>query len=94
MKFIVNIVLFLFMSFLVTPTVVSVIEENVDCSIVYSFTEEELQKELKEVKVGPQEDYTMSFFTVSRKLSIIKSANLEKHDNVSGDICSPPPELT
>lgn len=94
MKFVVNIILILFMSFLVTPTVVSVIEENVDCSIVYSFTEEEFQKELKEVKVGPQEDYTMNFFTVSKNPSIIKSANLDKHDNVSGDICSPPPELT
>lgn len=93
MKFLVNIVLFLFISFLVTPTVVSVVEENVDCSIVYSFTEEELQKEVKEVKAGPQADYTMSFFTVSKKQSSINSANLEKHDNVSGDICSPPPEI-
>jgi hypothetical protein len=75
------------------PTVVSVVQEEVDCSIVYSFTEEEIQKEVKEVKAGLQEDYTLHFFTVSKEPIIIKSANLEKHDNVSGEICSPPPEF-
>ena len=54
MKTLVNIVLFLFVSFLAAPTMVSLIEDDADVSIVYSLTEEELQKELKEVKVSPQ----------------------------------------
>ena len=93
MKILVKIVLFLFVSFLVMPTIVSVIQEDADCSIVYSFTEEEIQKEAKEVKLCPQCDFALTLFTVSEKASLIKSANLEKHDNVSGEICSPPPEF-
>ena len=62
MKTLVNIVLFLFVSFLAAPTVVSLIEDDADVSIVYSLTEEELQKELKEVKVSPQLELHLAFF--------------------------------
>ena len=93
MKTLVNIVLFLFVSFLAAPTMVSLIEDDADVSIVYSLTEEELQKELKEVKVSPQLELHLAFFAPTYKSSKIKSADLCKHDNVSGDICSPPPEI-
>ena len=93
MKTLVNIVLFLFISFLAAPTVVSLIEDNANFSMVYSLTEEELQKELKEVKVSPQLELHMAFFEPAFKSSKIKSADLRKHDNVSGEICSPPPEF-
>jgi len=93
MKAFANIVLFLFISFLAAPTVVSLIEDKVDVSMVYSLTEEELQKELKEVKVSPQFELQVAFFDPAGKSSGIKSAELRKHDNVSGEICSPPPEI-
>lgn len=93
MKVIVNIVLFLFISFLAAPTIVSLVEDEADMSIVYSMTEEELQKEIKEVKAAPQCELQLSLFLVLKKTALIKTANLCRHDNVAGDICSPPPEI-
>ena len=49
MKILVNIVLFMFLSFLSAPTIVSLIEDEADVSIAYSLTEEEIHKEVKEV---------------------------------------------
>lgn len=92
MKIIVNIVLFLFISFLAAPTIVSLIEDEADVSMVYSLAEEELQKEVKEVKAGPQIEVDIALFDEIKKTTLIKTANLRKHSNVSGEICSPPPE--
>ncbi|WP_206619134.1 hypothetical protein [Flavobacterium cerinum] len=93
MKIIVNIVLFLFLSFLASPTIVSLIEDEADMSMVYSLTEEEIQKEIKEVKAAPHSELRLTFFEPTKKVSVIKSANLQKHDNVSEEIFSPPPEF-
>lgn len=92
MKIIVNIVLFLFLSFLAAPTVVSLMEDEADVSIAYSFTEEEIQKEIKEVKVAPTE-FHFVFLDGSKLSSEIKSENLQRHDNVFEEIFSPPPEI-
>ena len=72
---------------------VSLIEDDADVSMVYSLTEEELQKELKEVKVSPQLELNVAFFDPAGESSKIKTADLRKHDNLSGEICSPPPEI-
>ncbi|PZR21093.1 MAG: hypothetical protein DI539_08840 [Flavobacterium psychrophilum] len=94
MKIFVNIVLFLFLAFLATPTIVSLIQDDADMSMVYSMTEEEIQKEIKEIKAAPSYmELRLAFFLPSKKNSIIKTANDEKHDNVSRDIHSPPPDL-
>lgn len=93
MKIIVNIVLFLFLSFLASPTIVSLIEDEADMSMVYNLAEEEIQKEIKEVKAAPHCELRLSFFEPSKSGSEIKSANLQKHDNVSEEIFSPPPEI-
>jgi hypothetical protein len=93
MKMLVNIVLFLFLSFLAAPTIVSIIEDDADMSVVYSLTEEEIQKDIKEVKAGPQMEFRIAFFKETKKTLLIRSANLQKHDNVAGEICSPPPEF-
>lgn len=93
MKIVVNIVLFLFIAFLAAPTVVSLIEDNADVSMVYSLTEEELQKEIKEVKAPASVfEPRFTFLPQLKNSSLIKSANLRHHDSVSGEICSPPPE--
>ena len=93
MKFFVNIVLFLFLSFLATPTIVSFLQDDADMSMVYSLTEEEIQKEIKEVKAAAFIELRLAFFAPAKKTSIIKTANDQEHDNVSREIHSPPPDL-
>ena len=92
MKLVVNIVLFLFLSFLAAPTVVSLIEDEADVSIAFSFTEEEVQKELNEVKLAPAE-FHCQFYPNAKNSAEIKSENLQRHDNVFEEIFSPPPEI-
>ena len=94
MKFTAIIILILFVTFLSTPTVVSLIQKSSDISMFYSFAEEEIHKELKEVKAEIKQsfDYPFSDTTIKENLTII-SENLSKHDNVSEEIFSPPPEL-
>ena len=93
MKIIVNIVLFLFLSFLAAPTVVSLLQDEADMSMVYSLTEEEIQKEIKEVKAAPSTELRLSLFAPAKKTPVIKTANHDDHDNVSREIHSPPPNL-
>lgn len=92
MNFLVKIVLFLFVTFLSTPTIVGILEEKADMSVFYSFTEEEIHKELNEVKAGPENEFHIAFFPPD-KSTHIKSENLLKHDNVFEEIFSPPPEI-
>lgn len=91
MKFLANIVLFLFLSFLAAPTVVALMEDKADISMAYSLTEEEMQKELAEVKYSPSEFHYV-LLSVTKKTSEIKTENLQRHDNVFEEIFSPPPE--
>ncbi|WP_185965604.1 hypothetical protein [Flavobacterium zepuense] len=95
MKACVNIVVFLFFIFLAAPTIVSLLQdEDTDVSTVYSITEEEIQKEIKEVKAGPQFIFELvALVPVIEKSALIQSKYLLKHSNVSGDIFLPPPEV-
>ncbi len=90
MRFVVQFTLLLFVVFLSTPTVVSMIEKSCDTSIFYSMTEEELtHKELKaELKIGEYHFIDLSLNTSG----LILSENLSKHDNVHASIFIPPPE--
>ncbi len=92
MKILVNIVLFMFVSFLSAPTIVSLMADEADVSIVYSLTEEELQKELQEIKAGPESEFSISLLDGLKKATLINSENL-RHENAFGDIFSPPPEM-
>lgn len=92
MKFAVKIVLFIFLTFLAAPTIVSLLQDDADMSMVYSVTEEEIQKEIKEVKAAPYTELWLTLFTPQKKTPIIHSANPGDHDNFSRDICSPPPD--
>ncbi|MCG2612112.1 hypothetical protein LZZ90_11395 [Flavobacterium sp. SM15] len=93
MKFLVNIVLFLFITFLATPTIVSFIESDTDTSIVYSFSEEEVHKEIKEIPAKLENILQVPTLVLTSKTSVINFENLQKHDNVFEEIFSPPPEL-
>lgn len=94
MKTIVTLLLFVFISFIAAPTILSLIKENKTVSLFFSCDEEEMTKDFKELKVVLNQDF--SFIPVHYSFptnSIIISENLSKHDNVSEEIFSPPPEL-
>lgn len=91
MKLVARILMVLFITFLSTPTVVTLIEKNTDISLFYSFSEEEIHKDIK-ADLKQQFDYP--FLDAKIKLnSKIISENLSRHDNVADEIFSPPPEL-
>ena len=93
MKSTVYIVLVMFVTFLMTPTIVSVINNSCDTSYFYSMSEEELShKAIKEIKDihHTEEDV---FRLVKLNSSLIVSDNQLKHDNVTPSIFSPPPNV-
>lgn len=92
MKTATYLLLILFIAFLATPTVVSVINKSCDTSFFYSVAEEELtHKAIKEFKyqLKIENDFKQSTLTSS---SII-SENQLRHDNVTPTIFSPPPNV-
>ncbi len=94
MKLIAKIILFVFVMFLTTPTIVTLIEQNTDISMFYSFAEEENHKDLKEIKADLRLTFDYSFLdTVGRQNSIIIFENLTRHDNIAEEIFIPPPKL-
>jgi hypothetical protein len=94
MKYFARLFLTVFVLFLSTPTVVTLIKKTTDTSIFYSFAEEEIHKELKEVKAEVKQHFDYPFLDLKiNKNTTIISDNLSRHDNVSAEIFSPPPEL-
>ena len=60
MKFLVNIVLFIFITFLSTPTLVGMIDDKVDTSYFYSMCEEEENHApFNEIKSIPSNHYSL-----------------------------------
>ena len=94
MKFFARILLFVFVAFLSTPTVVTLIKKSTDTSVFFSFAEEEIHKELKEVKAEVKQHFDYPFLDLKiEKNTAIISENLSRHDNVASEIFSPPPNL-
>ena len=90
MKMISKIFLILFIAFLITPTIVTVIEKSADISIFYSLSEEEHVH--KEIKTFFYLESPTEVVVSSRLASnVILSENLSKHDNVTSSIFIPPP---
>lgn len=93
MKLAVKIVLLMFLTFIITPTVVSLIKEDVDTSMVYSMSEEENHNCCKELKAELKfADYIIFSNYTEVSSSLIISQHTLKHDNVTSSIFSPPPE--
>lgn len=91
MKIIAQLLLFVFVSFLITPTIVSVIQKDADISTFYSFSEEE--KAQKEIKAIINFESTHGIVDLSNlNYRSIFPENLSKHDNISSKIFIPPPE--
>ena len=93
-KFFAGLLLAVFVIFLSTPTVVTLIKKSTDTSIFYSFAEEEIHKEIKQVKAEIKQQFDYPFLDIQiEKNSLIISENLSRHDNATSEIFSPPPEL-
>ncbi len=91
MKITAQILLLVFITFLVTPTIVSVIKKNADMSVFYSFSEEEkTHKEIKAVISFDHPNSTLHILPLNSR--IIHSENLSKHDKIASKIFIPPPE--
>nr|MBU3858245.1 hypothetical protein [Flavobacterium sp. MC2016-06] len=93
MKLIARILLFIFIAFLSTPTIVTMMKKSNDTSMFFSFSEEEhSHKELK-AAVYPQifqHDFIVPVYIESK---VILSENIVKLDNISPSIFAPPPNL-
>lgn len=90
MKIISKIFLILFIAFLLTPTIVTVIEKSTDISIFYTASEEEPAH--KEIKVFFYLDNFVDVLLFEKlSTSAILSENLSKYGNVTSSIFIPPP---
>ncbi len=94
MKIAVQIALFIFIAFLSTPTIVSLIEKKSNTSAFFNMAEEEQpSKELKEVK-AEMKLYTFTLLPSPEAKSSLVIANHElRHDNITSAIFSPPPNV-
>jgi hypothetical protein len=95
MKFLVNIVLFIFITFLSTPTLVGMIDNKVDTSYFYSLCEEEENHApFNEIKSIPSNHYSLLNIDLYESNMFDVCA---KHDvsffNLAHQIFSPPPNL-
>lgn len=96
MKIFAGFMMIFFMSFLSIPTLMVLIEKDAAVSLFYNLSpEEEIQKDLKEIKadISYQSVCPVLFVSPVSKSKII-SENLSKHDNVAEEILLPPPELS
>jgi hypothetical protein len=93
MKKLASILLFLFILFLITPTVVSVIENDADISVVSNFSEEEqVQKDIKLLFYFEQIPNRLYLPSVTNQF--VSFENTLKHNDISLGIFIPPPELS
>lgn len=93
MKMVVHLCLVVFIAFLVTPTVISMVKKDADISLVYSFAEEEENhKSQKEIPAITNSDAFDMNFNMPKIASTITLFHSLKHDNVTSRIFSPPPE--
>ena len=97
MKFLASTLIILFFAFLSAPTVVMLIEKSADISLICDFSEEENQKESKEIKeINADFTFKNHFEFIAFKSNYSKkiiSENVSKHDAISEEIFIPPPEL-
>jgi hypothetical protein len=93
MKLIGRLFLFLFIAFLTTPTIVTMVEKSCDTSMFFSVSEEEHAH--KKIKVCTYYEEIQIGFLIGKdnKSSLILSENLSKHDKITASIFSPPPDL-
>jgi hypothetical protein len=70
MKSVARILMVLFIAFLSMPTIVTLIEKNTDVSLFYSFAEEEIHKDLKEIKADLKQQFDYPSLDSKIKLNL------------------------
>ena len=94
MKLVVGFLLVLFVTYLSTPTFVIVIKNSADISLDYDLSEEENQKENKDIKsdfILKTQFEHLTFNTVLPKSIILE--NVLRCNSFSEEIIIPPPKL-
>ena len=100
MKSLASIFLFLFIAFIVTPTVVTLIKHNADISYVYDYSEEEEENHRGYGK-KKSDDFQSKLIPESNLTSFILEENITSFGDyyvmplpvIYFDLLSPPPEL-
>jgi hypothetical protein len=96
MRITIHVLVFLFISFLSMPTIITLIEKKVDVSLLLSTSEEkeELQKEVKEIVAPLLLESTVVFCSYFPQFGS-KILNLDESNlvSVSLDIVIPPPKM-
>lgn len=95
MKLLVNIFLFIFITFLSTPTLIGMIDDKADTSYFYTMCEEEENHApFNEIKTVPIVNYSFFDFTLNKleKLNVLIEHDLS-FDNLAHQIFSPPPNI-
>ena len=95
MKLLVSIVLFIFITFLSIPTIIGMVDEEVDTS--YFFTtceEEENNAPFNEIKSIQTDNFSFTNFALNdlAKLNVLIEHDLS-FDNLAHQIFSPPPNF-
>ena len=89
------VLIFIFTLFIVSPTIISVVEKNFDVSVLFNMSEEENnQKEISktfDLKISEPKN-NLSFFN-SLESTIKFEYYSRKYKSISKENCSPPPEI-
>ncbi|MQP24325.1 hypothetical protein GFJ94_04525 [Flavobacterium sp. LMO8] len=96
MKLLVNIFLFIFITFLATPTLIGMVDKEADTSYFYTMCEEEENHSpFNEIKTVPTTNYSVVHFSFGElaKLNVLMEHDLLSFDNLAHQIFSPPPNL-
>ena len=92
MKTVAQIFFILFIAFLATPTIVTVIEKGCDVSVFFNMSEEENFH--KEIIAAVSLEYFLDIHIISISSStIILSEKLSKQDKIASSIFIPPPNV-
>jgi hypothetical protein len=93
MKTIAQIILFIFVAFLLTPTVVCVLEKSDEMAVVSDFSEDE--QAVKDIKVIFYSEIVFEIMPIKKSASsLIFSENLSRHDAVTSPLYATPPDLS
>lgn len=96
MKLLVNIFLFIFITFLSTPTLIGIVDEEADISYFYTMCEEEENHApFNEIKTVPTTNDSVIHFAFGEltKFDALMEQDLLSFDNLAHQIFSPPPNL-
>ncbi|MCL9770070.1 hypothetical protein NAT47_06555 [Flavobacterium sp. HXWNR69] len=95
MKLFVNLFLFIFISFLSTPTIIGIVNKEVNISYFYNMCEEEENHApFNEIKTVPFANYSFLVFSTSyiERLDFVVE-HIISFDNLAHQIFSPPPNI-